>query len=141
MTRKNLPQILAETDKRSPDMTHESAVSKGRLYVSNLDNNFTEAQAKAIQNYQRRIYDSWSVLRATNVIERASGKSFRYNSRVLEGAADEDNTISADKLRRILQSVNSMESNRINMKVPVASESGRWNEDHADIMDVINTTE
>ena len=113
MTQKNLPKILEEADKRSPDMSYYSAGINNKAYV--MGNNLTASQAKAVQNYQRRIYDAWSVLRATNVLEKVGKKTFRYNSRVLEGgqegqAEGDSDTISADKLRRILQSINSMES-------------------------------
>ena len=45
------------------------------------------AQIRAVDNYRRRIYDAWSVLRAANIIEKdADPKRFRYNREVLEGA-------------------------------------------------------
>ena len=39
---------------------------------------------RALDNYKRRIYDAWSVLRAANIIEASGDKKFRYNRDVLE---------------------------------------------------------
>ena len=43
------------------------------------------AQTRAVENYRRRIYDSWSVLRAAQIIIPVDTKRYAYNSRVIEG--------------------------------------------------------
>lgn len=60
---------------------------------------------KAIDNYRRRIYDSWSVLQAARIIVRTEEKRlFVYNHDILEKSTaakvneQEKDTITAQKL-------------------------------------------
>ena len=90
---KNYAKILEEASRRSPDLSFESAITKAKC---NLQQNLpkeaelNEVQARAVEYYRRRIYDSWSVLRASKVIIKADSKRFRYNSEILEPSVKTD---------------------------------------------------
>ena len=86
----NYAKILEEASRRSPDLSFESAITKAKASVQqNLpkEAELNEVQARAVEYYRRRIYDSWSVLRASKVIIKADSKRFRYNSEILEPSA------------------------------------------------------
>ena len=117
VTERNYGSILEEAGKRSPDLSFDSAITKcnkSSRKAPPKEAELNEVQARAVENYRRRIYDSWSVLRASNIIVKVDSKRFRYNSEILEGGQknghDDGDTISADRLRRILESLNSMEA-------------------------------
>ena len=83
VTERNYDQIIKEVS----DCTFEDSIRYGGnqdMYIQEL----TEAQTKAVENYRRRIYDAWSVLRALNIIAptNADPRLFQYNNSVLEGA-------------------------------------------------------
>ena len=71
VTEKNYQSILDEADRRSPDLSFDSAVTKAKAGSEGEKKELSESHAKAIENYKRRIYDSWSVLRATRIIVKA----------------------------------------------------------------------
>ena len=89
-------------------MSFDSAVGKGKNGTVNSNGELNEAQFRALENYRRRIYDSWSVLRASNIIEKVDSKHFRYNTSILEPKNSDGGRVSitADKLRQILESIN-----------------------------------
>ena len=138
MTESNYQSIIDEAERRSPDLSFESAAQRGITSLS------SDTKERALENYRRRIYDAWSVLRAANIIEQSDSKRFKYNKQVLEGpkaGKKEDSskmTISADKLRRVLESLSKIESTR-NARPSVhhqqrsssRKESDKWGEDHA----------
>ena len=92
----NYAKILAEASRRSPDLpdlSFESAITKAKASVQHKlpkEAELNEVQARAVEYYRRRIYDSWSVLRASKVIVKADSKRFRYNSEILEPRAKTD---------------------------------------------------
>ena len=109
VTEKNYQSIIEECDKRSPDLSFDSAVTKPKDAPAEISE-LSDIHARAVENYRRRIYDAWSVLRATSIIVKADQKRYRYNSNVLESSGDQDpDSITADKLRQILESVNALE--------------------------------
>lgn len=70
VTQKNYQSIIDECDKRSPDLSFDSAITKPKdALVEGAE--LGDVHARAIENYRRRIYDAWSVLRATNIIVKA----------------------------------------------------------------------
>lgn len=70
VTQKNYQSIIDECEKRSPDLSFESAITKPKDALLEVPEQ-NDAHARAIENYRRRIYDAWSVLRATNIIVKA----------------------------------------------------------------------
>lgn len=62
MTENNYQSIVEEVERRSPDLSFESAALKNQ-------ESYSETKERALENYRRRIYDAWSVLRAANIIE------------------------------------------------------------------------
>ena len=111
VTQANYQAILEEADRRSPDLSFDSAHTKGKNGTVNENGELTDSQFRAVENYRRRIYDSWSVLRAANIISKVDRKRFKYNRSVLEGLVDEPAddkrmTVTADKLKRILETIN-----------------------------------
>lgn len=71
VTEKNYQSIIDECDKRSPDLSFDSAITKPKDTLVRESVELSEGHARAIENYRRRIYDAWSVLRATNIIVKA----------------------------------------------------------------------
>ena len=69
VTEKNYQSIIDECDKRSPDLSFDSATTKPKNAAQEVE--LSQVHERAIENYKRRIYDSWSVLRATNIIVKA----------------------------------------------------------------------
>ena len=121
VTAANYDAILAEVAGRGGSAQYsanEHGHFKGKNGTVNVNGALNEAQFKAIENYRRRIYDAWSVLRASNIIEKTDSKHFRYNEQVLEGAQEAaaaqpgKMTITADKLRSILESINSIQADQ-----------------------------
>ena len=85
MTRDNYADILAEAERRAPRNGKRSKnIYKGKNGTINVNGELSENQFRAIENYRRRIYDAWSVLRASNIIVKVGKDYFRYNSDVLE---------------------------------------------------------
>ena len=119
VTADNHDDILAECAARHPNSRSsqkQPRLIKGKNGTINMDGTLNEHQFRAIENYRRRIYDAWSVLRASNIIVKVDSKHFRYNCDVLEGAQesvrDETGkvTITAEKLCKILESINSIQN-------------------------------
>lgn len=71
VTAKNYQSIIDECEKRSPDLSFDSAITKPKDGGIASSAELGEVHARAIENYRRRIYDAWSVLRATNIIVKA----------------------------------------------------------------------
>ena len=89
MTAMNYDSILAfvQTRKSKKADTGEKPVClKGKNGTINVNGVLSEQQFRGIENYRRRIYDTWSVLRASNIIEKVGHKHYSYNSLILEGA-------------------------------------------------------
>ena len=86
VTERNYHSILEFAGRRSPDLSFDSAVTKSKSDLKSLpeEADLNQLQARALDNYRRRIYDSWSVLRASNIIVRADARRFRYNREILE---------------------------------------------------------
>ena len=86
---RNYQAILEEVDQRAtPDLTFESASCRGGARPGSDDSSeLSDNQARAVENYRRRIYDVWSVLRAAHIIVQTDAKHFRYNHHVLESSA------------------------------------------------------
>ena len=86
VTERNYHNILEFAGRRSPDLSFDSAVTKSKSDLKSLpeEADLNQLQARALDNYRRRIYDSWSVLRASNIIVRADARRFRYNREILE---------------------------------------------------------
>jgi len=117
VTERNYDQILEEVNQRSVDMTFDSATPKPKFSQDMQDLN--EIQAKAVDNYRRRIYDAWSVLRAANIIAETDSKHFRYNKHVLESAICQESNngkrmvqVDADKLEKIEDFISRFDSSK-----------------------------
>ena len=115
VTAKNWDVITAVAEKRQPDpdlsFDQSTTIQKGKNGTINSNGALTEAQFRALENYRRRIYDSWSVLRAANIIEKVDSRFYKYNRSILEPKkADKRSqaygTMTAQKLRNILESMN-----------------------------------
>ncbi len=115
VTAKNWDIITAVAEKRHPDpdlsFDQSATIQKGKNGTINSNGALTEAQFRALENYRRRIYDSWSVLRAANIIEKVDARHYKYNWSILEPKkADQRSqaydTMTAQKLRNILESMN-----------------------------------
>ena len=70
VTEKNYQSIIDEADRRSPDLSFDSAITSTKITSLNATE-INDTHARAIDNYKRRIYDAWSVLRATSIIVKA----------------------------------------------------------------------
>ena len=90
VTDRNYDGILSEVDKRTGDISMEAYMADGRV-----SEDMQMAQTRAIENYRRRIYDSWSVLRAAGIITPYDSKRFQYNSCVIEGDINETTNVRA----------------------------------------------
>ena len=152
VTRANYNDILAEAERRAPRTGKRvKNIFKGKNGTINVNGELTENQFRAIENYRRRIYDAWSVLRASNIIEKVGKDYFRYNRDVLEaghGAPEEASepgkvTITAEKLSKILQSINTIRSdmweNGADKKATRRPHEGL--DDQEEIMNIINATQ
>ena len=70
VTAQALPAILAECERRMPmEQTFDRGLAnRGKNGTNNCKGRLSEYQFRAIENFRRRIYDAWSVLRATGII-------------------------------------------------------------------------
>ena len=161
VTADNHDEILAECAARHPrsrSTQKQPRLIKGKNGTINMDGTLNEHQFRAIENYRRRIYDAWSVLRASNIIVKVDSKHFRYNCDVLEGAQDQVSddtgkvTITAEKLCKILESINSIQNDqwggenmrkdrRSDDQKNLSGRSNKINEDHEAILEMVNATE
>ena len=112
---RNYAAILEEVTPADDQQNDDSEASKNPSYGGELN----EKQYRAVENYRRRIYDAWSVLRASNIIVQSDAKHYRYNCNVLEGAAALSEggqsgrtvTVDAEKMERIERFMERFEGN------------------------------
>lgn len=64
----------------------DMSVNQNNIRIADLEE--SPQNRRALENYRRRIYDAWSVLRAANIIEPSDRKRFRYNREVLDSVVD-----------------------------------------------------
>ena len=86
VTNANLEDILSEVQRRCPTQAaHEasSCTKKGKNGTVNVNGELSEPQFRAIENFRRRIYDAWSVLRASGIIEKVDERHFQFNKEFL----------------------------------------------------------
>lgn len=139
--------ILDEVDKRTGDESHDSASSG--LFASRDPADLTEAQTRAVENYRRRIYDAWSVLRAGNIIVQTETKRYIYNYEVLESAAPQTASksartveVDAEKLAKIESFIERFESGKEpRRKSAYREQEAEWDADHKAVCRVVRETE
>ena len=123
MTEANYESIVDEVINQSKfesDMSSSNKMDR-QMNMSSTGSTSTRESSKleketlrAVANYQRRIYDAWSVLNAAQIIMKTGGsKQYKYNKDVLE-AKDrmEDSSqysVNADKMRELMDMLKEIE--------------------------------
>ena len=151
VTDRNYEAILAEVDRRNPEDGNDESITSNKAFSPSIkEGELNEQQFRAVENYRRRIYDAWSVLRASNIIVQTDSKRYRYNSNVLEGCPSESRstvTIDAEKLEKIERFMEKFES--VNQPQPKVNKTRRinldeeeqWNHDNNVIQRLVRETE
>ena len=119
MTYKEISELVTE---RSKSIILRNArkgncsISQDSIEVSSKPLDATERgenNIRALENYKRRIYDAWSVLRAAQIIVKVDKKHFKYNSYILEGGPEDSSELDSsvvDQERRIRATVGQLNS-------------------------------
>lgn len=97
---------------------------KGKNGTVNRNGELSGPQFRAIENYRRRIYDAWSVLRASGIIEKVDSRHFQFNKDFIVHGRDDcedeqavrashKTTVSAQQLAAVLANIKDEKSNKV----------------------------